>query len=92
MNARAKKCNLLLVDRFEADGASWEQLAQVFGRRDIRVALLADVLVTEVPEHARRLPLPSKDDAWLRETALRALEDFDAEWLAKKHASQKRWG
>jgi len=57
----ATQCNLLLVEAFQADGASWDQLRMVFASRGIAVVLLDDVLTTEVPISARELLVPPKD-------------------------------
>ena len=88
----AKRCNLLLVERFEADGASWEQLVKVFASRDIRVARLEDVLVTEISASTRALPLPVVDTVRMLEDAHEALERFDESWVGRKRESQTRHG
>lgn len=70
----AKNCNLLLVESFEADGASWEQVAKVFASRKIRVALLEDVLLTTVPDAIRCLPVPVVDKEGLMRAAAEELD------------------
>jgi len=69
----AKNCNLLLVEAFEADGATWEQVEQVFASRSIRVALLEDVLLTPISESVRCLSLPPLDTGALNSLAAEEL-------------------
>jgi hypothetical protein len=87
---RAKRCNVLLIGQFEADGACWEELVEIFARRGIRVALLDEVLVTAVPTAVRKLKLPVLEPAALLEAARQALEQFDAEWLQHRHGLRGR--
>lgn len=89
---RAQRCNVLLVHRFEADGACWEELNEVFARRGIRVALLDEVLMTPVPPALRRLPLPSFGPEALQAAAREALDAFDAQWLQQGRRLQQRPG
>lgn len=79
----ANQCNALLVDRFEADGASWEQLKKIFAGHRIRVALLEDVLLTEIPTCLRSVALPTIDPEVYLEDAVAALEKYHFEWAAK---------
>jgi hypothetical protein len=83
----ARNCNVLLLERFEADGASWEEMVQVFASRQIRVAALDDVLLTEVPGSVNQLPIPSIDTPALEQLADQELERFDEQWLQKRRKS-----
>ncbi|WP_157270167.1 hypothetical protein [Azohydromonas aeria] len=89
---RAKRCNVLLIGQFEADGACWEELVEIYARRGIRVALLDEVLVTAVPTSVRKLKVPALEPAALLEAAREALEAFDAEWLQRGRGLQPRLG
>ncbi len=89
---RAKRCNVLLIGQFEADGACWEELVEIYARRGIRVALLDEVLVTAVPSGVRKLKVPSLEPGALLDAAREELERFDAEWLLRGRGLQPRLG
>lgn len=77
----AKKCNVLLVEQFEAAGASWENVVKVFASRDIRAVLLEEVLLTPVPDCVARLPLRPLDSAKADAMAEAVFDEFYASWL-----------
>jgi len=87
-----KKCNVLLVEAFEADGASWEQVKKVFASRGIQVALLEDVLLTPIPDYARELPLPSIDRAEMMRLATIAFDEHVAKAAAAKAKALAKFG
>jgi hypothetical protein len=89
---RAKRCNVLLIGQFEADGACWEELVEIYARRGIRVALLDEVLVTAVPTAVRRLKVPALEPEALLDAAREELERFDGEWLQRGRGLQPRPG
>lgn len=87
----ARNCNVLLVDAFEADGASWEQVASVFASRKIRVALLEDVLLTPIPPELRVLPIPELNRAEMMRLASVALDEHLASHAAARAAFKQRF-
>jgi hypothetical protein len=88
----ATQCNVLLVESFEADGASWEQAVKVFASRRIRAVRLEDVLLTAVPVRFDRIPLLQVPRERFAAIAEEMVDVFDQQWLEKQRRSRERYG
>ncbi len=71
----ATSCNVLLIDAFDAEGATLEQLRKVFLSQGVHVALLDEVITTEVPSSVRELVIPGKNQAAMWKIAMDVLDN-----------------